>query len=415
MAAPDTSSAISGLAAARLWAAARYPYLASGIFGARVVAAPGIGTVAVDPGWRLWADPELTADWSAAELGSVIVHHVCHLLRDHGPRAGLAGVRPDESKTWIRSADAEINDDLVPAGLSLPGNPVLPEHLGCPSGQLAEQYFIATRSGVPGPGQPAAGDGDGDPLPGGRGSDGGLDCGSGADGFGRPWEAGQPAVLPPWQARLLQRLVAQQVVLAGQQAGNVPAGMLRWAADLLAPKVDWRRALAAELRKAVADTAGAVDYSYRRPSRRAAAVGDVVLPALRRPVPEVAVVCDTSGSMSDELLAASLAEVEGLLNALGLARRLRVLACDTAAGPARRVTSARQVELVGGGGTDMGAGIAAAAALRPRPSIIVVLTDGFTPWPDGAPRGSKVVVGLLGDEAPDAPDWARAIRVPGVG
>ncbi len=413
MAAPHASSAISGLAAARLWAAARYPYLASGIFAARVVRAPGIGTVAVDPGWRLWADPELTANWTSAEFGSVIVHHVCHLLRDHGARAGLAGVRPDEAKTWIRSADAEINDDLVPAGLTLPGDPVLPEHLGCPSGQLAEQYFTATRSRMPGQGQRGAGDADGDPLPTGRANGGELDCGSGADGFGRPWESGQPAVLPPWQARLLQRLVAQQV-LAGKQAGDVPAGMLRWAANLLEPKVDWRRALAAELRKAVADTAGAVDYSYRRPSRRAAAVGNVVLPALRRPVPEVAVVCDTSGSMSDDLLAASLAEVEGLLGALGLVRSLRVLACDTAAGQARRVSSARQVELVGGGGTDMGAGIAAAAALRPRPSIIVVLTDGYTPWPDGAPRASKVVVGLLGDEAPDAPDWARAIRVPNV-
>jgi predicted metal-dependent peptidase len=396
---PTAQGGIAGLAAARLWAAARYPYLASGIFGARVVAAPGIGTVAVDPGWRLWADPQLTDGWTAAELGSVLVHHVCHLLREHGARAGLAGVRPEESLSWIRSADAEINDDLVPAGLQLPGDPVLPHQLGCPPGQLAEQYFAAIRTA-----------GGRDERQAGAGP---LDCGSGADGFGRPWQAAQPDALPPWQARLLQRLVAQQCVLAGKQPGNVPAGLLRWAADVLEPRVDWRRALAAEMRKAVADIAGAVDYTYRRPSRRATVAGNVVLPALRRPVPEVAVVCDTSGSMSDELLAACLAEVEGLLNALGLARRLRVLACDTSAGTAQRVTSARQVELVGGGGTDMGAGITAAVALRPRPAIIVVLTDGFTPWPDQPPRGSKVVVGLLGDEAPTAPDWARAIRVPG--
>lgn len=405
---------LDGLAAARLWAAAHYPYLASGIFGARVIAMPGIGTVAVDPGWRLWADPDVTADWTAAELGSVLVHHVCHLLREHGSRAGLAGVRPEDSRTWIRSADAEINDDLVPAGLELPGDPVLPRDLGCPPGQLAEQYFAAGRMTQPDPAGPA-----GAPrLPGTR--TGGprldrpsLDCGSGADGFGRPWQADEPGVLPPWQARLLQRLIAQQCVSAGKEAGNVPAGLLRWAQDVLEPKVDWRRALAAELRKAVADTAGAVDYTYRRPSRRAAAAGNVVLPALRRPVPEVAVVCDTSGSMSDDLLSASLAEVQGLLSALGLARSLRVLACDTAAGPAQRVSSARQVELVGGGGTDMGTGIAAAAHLRPRPAVIVVLTDGYTPWPDGPPRGSRVVVGLLGDDAPDGPDWARAVRVPG--
>ena len=396
MTAPAPAGGLAGLAAARLWAAAHYPYLASGIFGARVAPAPGIGTVAVDPGWRLWADPDLTAGWTAAEFGSVLVHHVCHLLREHSSRAGLAGVRPEESRTWIRSADAEINDDLVPAGLQLPGDPVLPRHLGCPPGQLAEQYFTAIRSGGSEPAQSEAG---------------ALDCGSGADGFGRPWQADQPGVLPPWQARLLQRLVAQQCITAGKQAGNVPAGLLRWAEQVLSPKVNWRTLLRAEMRRAVAEVSGAVDYSYRRPSRRSAVSGDVVLPALRRPVPEVAVVCDTSGSMTAELLAMVLAEVEGLLAALGLARQVRVLACDTAVAPAQRVSSARQVQLVGGGGTDMGAGLLAAAALRPRPAVTVVLTDGYTPWPSAPPKGIRVVVGLLGPRAPGAPPWARAVRV----
>jgi predicted metal-dependent peptidase len=193
--------------------------------------------------------------------------------------------------------------------------------------------------------------------------------------------------------------------------GTVPAGLARWAADVLSPKVDWRRLLAAEVRRAVADVAGAADYSYRRPARRAAAVPGVVLPALRRPVPDVAVVCDTSGSMTDDLLAASLAEVEGLLGSLGLVRRVRVLACDAAAGPVQRVSSARQVQLTGGGGTDMGAGIEAAYALRPRPAVTVVLTDGHTPWPAAAPKGMRVVAGLLGDAARDAPGWVRAVRI----
>ena|ERR1039457_401011 len=118
------------------------------------------------------------------------------------------------------------------------------------------------------------------------------------------------------------------------------------------------------------------------------------------------------GQHDEDLLAASLAEVEGLLRAVGQGRQVRVLACDTAASAARRVSSARQVELVGGGGTDMGAGIGAAGRLRPRPAITVVLTDGFTPWPDDPPRGMRVVVALLGDNAPDAPSWARSVRVP---
>ena len=386
---------IAQLAAARLWATDRFPYLATGLFGAEVVAAAGSGTVSVDQNWRMRADPDLTAGWTAAQLGSVLVHHVCHLLRTHGERAQAFGVTSQDARRWVQAADAEINDDLIPAGLELPGRPVLPRDLGAPDGLLAEQYFEAGTTDRSGQIKEAAGDW--------------LDCGSGADGVPRPDDG--PPGLPAWQADLLRRQVAQDVIAHAKLAGTVPGGLLRWAEQILNPKINWRKVLAAELRRAVAEVSGAVDYSYRRPSRRAAVAGNVVLPALRRPVPEVAVVCDTSGSMTEDLLAAALAEVEGLLRALGMARQVRVLACDTAVGPAQRVSSARQIQLVGGGGTDMGTGIAAAAALRPRPAVTVVLTDGYTPWPSQAPKGTRVVIGLLGPGAPDAPSWARAVRV----
>jgi predicted metal-dependent peptidase len=426
---------VPGLAAGRLWAASSFPYLASAVFGAQVTAAPGTGTVSVDESWRLRADPDTVAGWTPQQLGSVLVHHVCHLLRTHADRARAAGVHPDEAATWVRAADAEINDDLVPAGLDLPGDCVMPGDLGAEPGRLAEQYFEAIRQsrldpegldadpgsggGQPSPSdrQPGSSDrqpGSGDGQPGsgdGKGGHEARDCGSGADGLAREGQGDGPPGLAGWQAELLRRLVAEEITRHGQQAGNVPAGLLRWARDVLNPKIDWRKLLAAELRRAVADTAGAVDYSYRRPSRRASAVGNVVLPALRRPVPEVAVVCDTSGSMTDELLAMALAEVEGLLRSLGLARQVRVLACDTAVAPAQRVSSARQVELAGGGGTNMGAGIEAAAGLHPRPAVTVVLTDGYTPWPQGPPRGMRVVIGLLGDDAPEPPGWARAVHI----
>ena len=388
---------IQGLAAARLWATDRFPYLATGLFGAEVVAAAGSGTVSVDEGWRMRADPDLIAGWTAAQLGSVLVHHVCHLLRTHGERAQAVGVSSHDAPRWVQAADAEINDDLVPAGLDLPGRPVLPADLGAPDGLLAEQYFEASTTDRSAKNKNLAAAGDW------------LDCGSGADGVPRP-DDGPPA-RPAWQADLLRRQVAQDVIAHAKLAGNVPAGLLRWAEEILDPKINWRRVLAAELRRAVAEVSGAVDYSYRRPSRRAAVAGNVVLPALRRPVPDVAVVCDTSGSMTEDLLAAALAEVEGLMRALGMARQVRVLACDTAVGAAQRVNSARQVQLVGGGGTNMGTGIAAAVALRPRPAITVVLTDGYTPWPAAAPKGTRVVIGLLGPGAPDAPAWARAVRV----
>jgi predicted metal-dependent peptidase len=199
----------------------------------------------------------------------------------------------------------------------------------------------------------------------------------------------------------------------------VPSTWARWAEELLQPKVDWRKVLAAEIRKGLATVTGRVDYTYRRPSRRAAISRGVILPSLERPVPEIAIVCDTSGSMSEEQLGTVLVEVEGLLRAVGVARpSVRVLAVDAAVQSVRRASSARQVELVGGGGTDMGVGIAAAARLRPRPSVMVVLTDGLSPWPAEPPRGVEVVVGLIKAAVPaggpgwDPPGWARVVDIP---
>ncbi|MEZ5262124.1 MAG: VWA-like domain-containing protein [Acidimicrobiales bacterium] len=249
-----------------------------------------------------------------------------------------------------------------------------------------------------------------------------ADRGSGTDGRSRPDELGDgepsssqadraaDAPIPESTAELIRRQVAQEIANEHRQHGNVPAGLLRWAQARLHPKVDWRRQLAAELRRCVADVRGQVDYSYRRPSRRAGVTPGVVLPALRRPQPEVAVVCDTSASMGDDRLAQVLAEVEGLLQSIGVGG-LTVLAVDAEVHSARRIVHAGQVELLGGGGTDMGAGITAALARRPRPDIIVVLTDGETPWPSSAPRGVRVVVGLLGERAPAAPRWARSVRI----
>ena len=86
------------------------------------------------------------------------------------------------------------------------------------------------------------------------------------------------------------------------------------------------------------------------------------------------------------MLGQALGEVGGVLRSLGVARRdLRVVCCDAEAYEAQTVRDLGKVELAGGGGTDMGRGVEAAAALRPAPHLIVVLTDGFTPWPPAPP------------------------------
>jgi predicted metal-dependent peptidase len=390
------------LAAARLWAADRHPYLASALFAAPVLPAPELGRVVIDRWWRVHADPALVARASVADLGGELLHLTSHVLRDHAARAdALHFGEPAELHHWVDAADAEIADDFD-ADLPRLADPIGPDDLDQPTGRLAEEYY---RHGSVREGER-------------------NDCGSGAHGEPPEGEPPSPddddagAGVGSDDQQLIRREVAARIAEA--DAAAVSEGLRRWARDQLEPTVDWRAELAAVLRRALSVTSGAVDYSYRRPSRRAGAVRDVVLPSLARPTIEVAVVADTSASVTDAELGQAVAEVDGLLRATGT-RHVRFLSCDDAVRSVQRVASGRDVVAIGGGGTDLAVGIEAAMDHRPPPQVLVVLTDGHTPWPDRAPR-ARTVVGLLGRGPagagagaagpPPPPSWATVVPIP---
>jgi predicted metal-dependent peptidase len=151
---------------------------------------------------------------------------------------------------------------------------------------------------------------------------------------------------------LIRRQVAIDIRRDVQQGGHVPGGLERWARAFLRPAVDWRRELRGQIRAGVNTVSGGVDYSYGRPSRRSGTpIGrSVVVPALVQPLPRVAVVVDTSASMSGAALERALAEIKGLLQSVSTGGdRLAVLACDTMVKTTQFVFSASQVRLMGGG------------------------------------------------------------------
>ncbi len=402
-------------AAARVWAAHEAPYLASALLALDpvVVDLEGDGSVDLrafpaDRDWHVYIDPQALSAVEVSELGFWLLHQVSHLLREHGARypgppspqqaTGPGGARSRKQKLWNVAGDAEINDDLRTTNLALPDRAVHPSQLGLPEGWTAEQYWDALDPEVePDPEDEAE-----------VGEE--HDCGSGCDGQPRPSDCNKPG-LSHVAARLLARETARRIRDHTRERGDTPAGWQRWAEEVLEPSVNWRRQLAAHVRRGAADVTGRVDFTYRRPSRRASAVPDVVLPSLRQPLPQVALVIDTSGSMSDSMLGQALGEVTGVLRSLGVARRnLRVIACDAQAYHAQRVRKLDAIRLEGGGGTDMGAGLDAAADLRPRPNLIIVLTDGFTPWRPAPPPGIRVVIGLM-DRRGQTPDWAETVLV----
>lgn len=402
---------------ARLVAAEQMPYFMHGLFAAAPLAAPGLGTFAVDKHWRLYMDPALLIGpgaWSPAVAGAVLLHEVGHLLRDHSGRAE-ALPQPYQPEAWNLAADAEINDDLLAAGVALPEGVVTPAALGCKDNGLAEDYYATLTPPK---------DDHGDQSGGEQSGTGEAGCGSGA-GCPVPGEIagpegegeGQAGGLSDAEGDLVRRRVAVDVRSAvekfgGTGRGTVPAGLARWASEVLAPPtVPWDRVLRATVRRIVAQVAGRCDYTYSRPSRRR--VPGLVKPAMHGTAVRVAIVVDTSGSMGPADLDAAMSEVQGVLRSSGVARdAVHVVSCDAKAGTAARVRRAGDVRLFGGGGTDMRVGIAAAEAIRPAPHVVVVLTDGYTPWP-AAPGKSRLVCGVIRDGEPSGtPDWATTVHIP---
>ena len=108
-------------------------------------------------------------------------------------------------------------------------------------------------------------------------------------------------------------------------------------------------------------------------------------------------------------------EVDGQPTALARGRRTRrpyasvgygadvvVACCDAAVHSVRSAFSTAQIELTGGGGTDIRKGIHALVR-RPGLDLLVVVTDCRTPWPDDAPPLPVITI-RVGDGEPAA--WA---------
>lgn len=406
------NAAETQLAAALLRLSLDRPYLTAALWSLRRVPTEAIDTMAVDDCWRLYYNPARVAtDWRTEETAAVLYHEICHLLRDHAARAP-AGARcnHEEAFLWNLAADAEINDDLKAEGQALPGSPVFPATLGSRDGLTAEEYYALLDKARTLP-TPSEGDFSGEVA--------GGHCGSCAHGRRAAFEEAATAAGIEGMPETEDLLVRRSVALAVQNAvakghGNIPGHWTRWADETLAPPaVDWRRELASAVRRAVAETAGRLDYRYARPGRRQASQPDFVVPGLIQPIPRVAVAIDTSGSMSADDLARAVSETAGILKALGLRDGVTVLAVDAAVHTCRTVFDPRQVRttLKGGGGTDMGAALAAAEQLRPLPNTVIVITDGYTPWPANPPQGiGRVIVVLTGECHWLTPSWAQTIR-----
>jgi predicted metal-dependent peptidase len=386
------------LQAARLRASYQRAYFAPALFTLVPIQTDLIGSMAVDSAWRLYYNESWLATHTVEENAAVLIHEVSHLLREHESRRKAAAATSE--RVWNTAADCEINDDLAAEGLPLPGDPPQPATYGLETGQSAEVYYHQLFK----------------PSRGGSSPDSArtvaravADCGSGAHGVKRSWElpdegaesGGAPGV-DAVKAQLVRREVARHIQDSSGFPGDIPIGWRRWAHTVLTPQVDYLAIIRQTVRAALRDcTVGRYDRTYRRPHRRQACYGEFLMPTFFQPRPRPGFLIDTSSSMENAQLSRALAELGGLTRQLGYATEVVVACCDAAVHDVRRVFSAAQLQLYGGGGTNIGAGLRWFIDRRTQPiDLLVVVTDCQTAWPPDAPPFPVITIRVGVGELP---------------
>lgn len=386
-------STVSQIEKALLLAANVRSYFAPEIWALHPVERESFPTIACDRWARLYYGKEVFDVWSLPEQAGVIIGMVYRLNLNHFGRGMLIKAFPN---IWQLASSLETHDQLLGDRIILPGDPITPKKIGLPRDKPAEWYYERLLEIA---GQQVGNDQipEPDPQPSNQLPTPDNACaGSCADGQKYDWEDAEKSEpgkeVPPAKTQddmdSLRNLVAERI----KGRGDVPNNLQRWAEDLLEPKADWRQELRALVRSSVEQVRGNDNYTYRRPSRRSP-TPDFILPANIASKVSIAVVIDTSGSMGNSELSQAVAEVGAILRDVPWCDSVQVLACDAMTHKARKCFRKEQIVLSGGGGTDMRVGIADALKLSPRPNVIVVITDGWTPWPKEEPR-AKIVAAL---------------------
>lgn len=450
----------------------RSPYLGRVLWALQPVRdAAAVPTIGVDESLRLFYNPGYIDARSHEELVALLYHECRHWMGAHLERFRPLEAEADfDQETALVAADLAINPAIRDAGFTLPPGGVYPDLFGLAEGQTLEAYYRALRPNVdPQARQDGQQDqaGQGAPTSGSSGSGSGSGSGQGKPKRGKggagsksgagtqqaggdapqgcaslsvvsetdraAGDAREAAARAQGATRLPKALLdgladatARDVRAAPTRGiGSAPGDVRRWAEAYTQAAYDWRRELAGLLGEIASSSVGTFDQSYRRPSRRQAALPGVLLPGTVAAHPRGAIVLDVSGSMGSgrgSLIEAAIPQVKAVAAAAGC--EIELLAYDTVVQSRTRVSQGTsRFNVSGGGGTSMDGGILAALAgdaAGRKPAFVVVLTDGQTRWRlDRSRVGScRLIVGVLASDFRTAeeyrkqvPAWMRSLNL----
>lgn len=432
---------LEALQTAKLSVLKHYPYLSPIVHKLVLIKEPRCPTLAVDARLRVYYNPDFINKLAQGAdlktiipvLSGVMLHETMHVLMRHIKRnKAINGQSPIDNIAMDMEINSVIRTDNI---FKLPEQdgfkPIFPNSppFNYPEGLTFEEYYTklmqeidkAMKQAAQGTGvasgncgEGATGKKQGYEQEGddgeGKGNSNGDDKGNGngKDSSGiSETDTGASEVE-------VDMAVNSAADLISKYAGSVHQTLKRHAGALLEkPKVRWQTVLRRIITANIERIRGFEDSGYHRLNNKSWGLWDkghkVCLPSRFDTPVNIAVGIDTSGSMGTQQLRDAITEISGIVRAMNCP--VRAYCIDTeVSGEIQEIEFGQIPELSGGGGTDMGQGIWFADTMKPRPNVVIILTDCYTPWPKDKPNGMRVVICAIGNNNPtDVPSWADLV------
>lgn len=210
-----------------------------------------------------------------------------------------------------------------------------------------------------------------------------------------------------WEKRILDAAEAA----ANRGRGTLPAGIERSINALKNPQTDWRTLLQAFIQEDICD------YSFSPPDRRYDG-GDFYLPDFNEKeetVRNILFMIDTSGSISKQQLTAAYSEVKGAIDQFGGVLKGYLGFFDAAVSAPQPFSDEEELKVItpkGGGGTSFQIifDYVREQMKEEPPACIIILTDGYAPFPDEKESMDIPVLWIINNEGV-SPPWGVIARI----
>ncbi len=214
-----------------------------------------------------------------------------------------------------------------------------------------------------------------------------------------------------WVKRTIDAAEAIEIQEASNTRGILPLFAKRLLKELRNPQTDWRTVLADFIQEEICD------YSFSPPDRRFDS-SPFYLPDFNGTeiaVSDILFMVDTSGSMSDDMITAAFSEIKGAIDQFDGKLRGWLGFFDAAVIEPVAFETIEEFQVIhpaGGGGTDFQIIFEYVHQHMKDnlPASIIILTDGYAPFPNQALSDGIPVLWLLNNEEVNPP-WGKISRI----